>query len=67
MDKIMDFIRRNIFYRNLPVIETEQRVHAVKQQIAKQASQTQGKIVELNTAIDKSKTYYIAKGMGGIK
>lgn len=65
--RIMDLVRKHILYRNIPKIDTSPQVFAIKNEISKEALKNDKKKVEVNKAVEKSNTYFIAKGMGIIK
>lgn len=66
MKGFMEFIRKNILYRNLPPASdtsVSDEVHQIKTEMAREALKTHLKVVEVNKALDKSQTYFIAHGM----
>lgn len=59
--RIMDFLKQKLLYRNIPNIQTGDRVHRVKGEVAKEYFKTHQKFSKINQILNKTTNYHLNK------
>ena len=59
--KVMDLLKKKLLYRNIPNIQTADKVHRVKGEIAKEYLKTHQKFSKINQVLNKTTLYHLDK------